>query len=85
MKCLNASLDFAILGSDSFMLPQVIGPRFSHKGLDVSLRVCSIARYIPTYRTIPQTYPPHVFHSFQEFPSDLRIDSIFNDCNSGSF
>jgi len=44
MKCLNALLYFAILGGDSFVLAQVVGPRFSHKALDVPLRVRCIAQ-----------------------------------------
>jgi hypothetical protein len=42
MKCLGAPLDFAILGGDPFVLSQMISPRFSHKTLDVSLRVRSV-------------------------------------------
>src|SRR5258708_6742541 len=43
MKCLSALFYFAILGGDSFVLPQMIAPRFSHEGFDVSFRVRGVA------------------------------------------
>jgi len=43
VKCLSALLYFAILGGDSFVLSQMISPRFSHKGFDVSFGVCGVA------------------------------------------
>ena len=39
VKCLSALFYFAILGGDSFVLPQMIAPRFSHEGFDVSFGV----------------------------------------------
>jgi hypothetical protein len=43
MKCLSTLFYFAILGGNSFVLPQMIAPRFSHKGFDVSFGVCGVA------------------------------------------
>src|SRR6266436_3025917 len=43
VKCLGALFYFAILGGDSFVLPQMIGPRFSREGFDVSFGVRGIA------------------------------------------
>ena len=42
MKGPGASLYFAILGGHSFVLTQVLAPRFSDEDLDVSLRIRSI-------------------------------------------
>jgi hypothetical protein len=48
MKCLSALLYFTILGGHSFVLAQVVGPRFSHKGfaevmLNLSIVICFVA------------------------------------------
>jgi hypothetical protein len=43
VKCLSALLYFTILGGDSFVLPQMIAPRFSHEGFDVSFGVRGVA------------------------------------------
>ena len=40
MECLSARFYFAILRRDPFVSPQMIGPRFSHKDLDASFRMC---------------------------------------------
>src|SRR5258706_15232758 len=78
IKRLGTLFYFAILGSNSFVLPQMVGPRFSHKGLDVSLRVRRVAKQVPTDRAVTLPYLPHLFHHLQEFISGFWIDSIFN-------
>jgi hypothetical protein len=40
----GASLYFAILGGQSFVLTQVLAPRFSDEDLNVSLRIRSITK-----------------------------------------
>src|SRR5205807_2910183 len=84
MECLSALFYFAILLRDPFVLPQMIGPRFSHKALDVSLRVGRIAKQVPADRAVALTYPPHLFHCFEEFLGSFWIDSIFNCSNCWS-
>ena len=44
MKGLSALFCFAIFGSYSLVLTQVLAPGFSHEGLNVSFRVCSITK-----------------------------------------
>src|SRR5437660_756263 len=84
MECLSALLYFAILRRDPFVLPQMIGPRFSHKALDVSLRIRCVAKQVPADRAVALTYPLHLFHCFEEFLGSFLIDSIFNRSNSWS-
>src|SRR5258708_32819262 len=48
VKCLSALFYFAILGGDSFGLPQMIAPPFRPAGFDVSFGVPGIAALVPT-------------------------------------
>src|SRR5258708_4623421 len=84
MKCLSTLFYFAILGGRSFVLPQMIGPRFSHKYFEVALRVRRVAKQVPADCAVALTYPPHLLHRLQEVVSGFRIDSIFDnsDCRS---
>src|SRR6266404_4062746 len=85
MKCLSTLFYFAILGGDSFVLPQMIAPRFSHKAFEIALRVRSVAKQVPADRAVALTYPPHLFHCRQELVSGFRIDSIFHNSYGRTF
>src|SRR5437016_12398537 len=82
MECLSALFYFAILRRDPFVLPQMIGPRFSHKALDVSLRIRCVAKQVPADPAVALTYPLHLVHCFEEFPRRFLIDSVLNRGNS---
>src|SRR5882672_1710759 len=84
MKCLSALFYFAILGSDSFVLPQMIAPRFRHEGFDVSFGVCGVATQVPTDCAVALTYPLHLFHCLQKLVSGFWIDSIFHNSDRRS-
>src|SRR6266581_331085 len=85
MKCLSALFYFAILGGDSFVLPQMIGPRFSHKAFEVALRVRRVTKQVPADRAVALTYPPHLLHCPQELVSGFWIDSIFHNSYGRTF
>src|SRR5712692_682498 len=85
MKCLSSLFYFAILGGDSFVLPQMIGPRFSHKAFEVALRIRRVAKQVPADRAVALTYPPHLFHCLQKLVSGFRIDSLFHSSYGRTF
>src|SRR5713101_874049 len=85
MKGLSAPLYFAIRVGHSFVLAQMLGPRFSYKDFYVSLRVRSVTKQVPTNRAVTLTYSFHFFHHSQELFSSLGIDSIFNRGNRRPF
>src|SRR6267378_5850720 len=85
MKCLSTLFYFAILGGDSFVLPQMIAPRFSHKAFEIALRVRRVAKQGPADRAVAQTDSYHLFHRLQEIFSSLGIDLIFNPSDCGPF
>src|SRR5260221_14149191 len=84
VKSLRALFDFAILGGHSFVLAQMVGPRFSHKSLDVPLGVRSVTQEVPADRAVTLSNPLHLFHGLEEFFGGFWIDSIFNQRNSGA-
>src|SRR5712692_5599941 len=85
MKGLSAPFCFPVLGGDSFVLPQMIGPRFSHKAFEIALRVRRVAKQVPADRAVALTYPPHLFHCLQELVSGFRIDSLFHSSYGRTF
>src|SRR5258706_9291990 len=81
VKSLSALFDFAILGGHSFVLAQMVGPRFSHKSFDVPLGVRSVTQEVPADRAVTLSNPLHLFHGLEEFFGGFWVHSIFNHSN----